>query len=87
MAPPFCYEKHMHFLDTTEFNATNPIYINMVRHPIKRVISWYYYVRSAKYLRMAGLRDDQKPRLKDMKISYEECVLKKKKECNYSTGN
>ena len=77
----------MNFLDTTEFNATNPIYINMVRHPIKRVISWYYYVRSARYLSNEGLRDDQRPSLNEMKITYEECVLRKNKECYYPTGN
>ena len=77
----------MHFLDTTEFNAINPIYINMARHPIKRVLSWYYYVRSTKYLGAESITDDHKSRLKDMKITYEECVLKKKRECSYITGN
>ena len=84
LAPPFCYEKHVHFLDTTEFNATNPIYINMVRHPIKRVISWYYYVRSSRYLYAKS--DHWMPRLKQMKVTYEDCVLKKREECSYPIG-
>ena len=42
---PIAFMKHMNFLDFEEFNKTTPIYINMIRHPIDRVISWYYYIR------------------------------------------
>ena len=31
------------------FNISMPIYVNMVRDPIERVISWYYYVRAPWY--------------------------------------
>ena len=47
---PFSYVKHLNFLDTTEFNMTNPIYINIVRHPVDRILSWYYYIRAPWYL-------------------------------------
>jgi hypothetical protein len=46
---PFSYVKHMNFLNFEEFNQTNVIYINFVRHPIDRVISWYYYIRQGWY--------------------------------------
>ena len=42
---PFSLTKHTNFLDFEEFNRTNPIYINIVRNPVERVISWYYYIR------------------------------------------
>ena len=43
---PYSYVKHINFLDFTEFNMTQPIYINFVRDPVSRVISWYYYIRA-----------------------------------------
>ena len=27
------------------YDIEMPIYVNMVRDPVERVISWYYYVR------------------------------------------
>ena len=43
---PYSYVKHINFIDFTEFNMTQPIYINFVRDPVSRVISWYYYIRA-----------------------------------------
>ena len=47
---PFSYVKHLNFLNFEEFNITNPIWVNMVRHPVERVVSWFYYTRQAWYL-------------------------------------
>ena len=47
---PFSYVKHLNFLDTREFNLPLPIYINIVRHPVDRVQSWYYYHRAPAYI-------------------------------------
>ena len=82
---PFCYEKHMHFLDATEFNRTNPIYINMVRHPLDRILSWYYYARSPQYIYAEHSPTDI-PDLKMMKRTFEECVINKSNDCIYPIG-
>jgi len=37
------------FLISTRFDIPMPIYVNMVRDPVERVISWYYYVRAPWY--------------------------------------
>ena len=42
---PYSYVKHINFIDFTEFNLTQPIYVNFVRDPVDRIISWYYYTR------------------------------------------
>lgn len=31
------------------YNLPEPIYVNLVRDPVERVISWYYYVRAPWY--------------------------------------
>jgi len=47
--PPSVYVKHVCFVNFTQFNLDMPIYVNMVRDPVERVISWYYYVRAPWY--------------------------------------
>lgn len=41
------YIRHINWLDFDEFDLPKPIYINMVRDPVERVISWFYYVRGS----------------------------------------
>jgi hypothetical protein len=38
-----------HALTSLRFGLPMPIYVNMVRDPVERVISWYYYVRAPWY--------------------------------------
>lgn len=49
-AGPVAYYKHMHFINFEDYGRINPIYVNLVRDPVERVISWYYYIRSAAYM-------------------------------------
>jgi len=37
--------RHMTFFNFTAFHMNSPIYLSMIRHPIERVSSWFYYVR------------------------------------------
>jgi dermatan/chondrotin sulfate uronyl 2-O-sulfotransferase UST len=46
---PSLYVKHVCFTNFTKFGLPTPIYVNIVRDPIERVISWYYYVRAPWY--------------------------------------
>ena len=86
---PVTYTKHIHFLNFEEFNFTNPIYINMVRHPVERIISWYYYIRQAWYI----LNYDEVKQDHDLKswvnnpqmfkVPFEECWSKQLPECRF----
>ncbi len=44
------YYKHVRFINFEKFGERNPIYVNFVRHPVDRIISWFYYVRSTPYI-------------------------------------
>ena len=37
-------------LESKTFKYKRPIFVNMVREPINRVISWYYYIRAPWYI-------------------------------------
>lgn len=39
------YLRHITFMNFTEHGMQRPIFLSMVRHPIERVVSWYYYQR------------------------------------------
>ena len=89
---PYTYIKHINFLNFEEFNFTNPIYVNMVRHPVERVISWFYYIRQNTYLlehdktyNTTKLHNRAGPP-KYYKYTFDECVLEKHNECTYPIG-
>ena len=46
---PLAFVKHQNFLDFSEFGMTSPTYINFVRNPVERIISWFYYIRAPWY--------------------------------------
>ena len=94
---PFCYEKHMNFLNTADFNTTNPIYINIVRHPIDRIVSWYYYARSLSYIVGVSGKLHHNfseteiiprllPDMKMMKTTFEKCATDNDRVCTYPIG-
>ena len=87
---PVTYTKHINFLNFEEFGYTNPIYINMVRHPIERIVSWYYYIRQAWYI-LEWDEDKQEHKLNSRKFqnphmfktSFEDCWNDQLPECRY----
>lgn len=39
------YERHIHFVDFAKFGQPQPVYINLIRDPLQRMVSWYYFRR------------------------------------------
>nr|CAD7464524.1 unnamed protein product [Timema tahoe] len=65
-----------------------PIYVNLVRDPVERVISWYYYVRAPWYYveRKQAFPDIALPDPLWLKKDFETCVLRGDRECRYLEG-
>lgn len=70
------------------FNLPTPIYVNIVRDPIERVISWYYYVRAPWYYveRKQAFPDLPLPDPRWLRKDFETCVLRGDRECTYNEG-
>merc|ERR1719483_1625532 len=86
---PSVYVKHVCFTNFTKFDLDMPIYVNMVRDPVERVISWYYYVRAPWYFveRKRAFPDLQLPNPNWLRKDYETCVKRGDKECTYVDGD
>lgn len=70
---PLAYYRHFHFINFETINQTNPIYFNMVRHPIARLESWFYFVRQSTFANADG--SDGVP-LRRLKVTLDECIIK-----------
>ncbi|KAG5900428.1 hypothetical protein JTB14_029314 [Gonioctena quinquepunctata] len=86
--PPSVYIKHVCFTNISNFGLPEPIYINLVRDPVERVISWYYYIRAPWYYveRKIAFPDIPLPDPKWLKKDFEQCVLSGDRECRYMKG-
>jgi len=87
--PPSVYVKHVCFVNFTQFDLDMPIYVNMVRDPVERVISWYYYVRAPWYFveRKRAFPDLPLPNPNWLRKDYDTCVRRGDKECRYQDGD
>jgi hypothetical protein len=85
---PSVYVKHVCFVNFTQFDIPEPIYVNMVRDPVERVISWYYYVRAPWYFveRKRAFPDLPLPNPNWLRKDYETCVATDDPECRYIPG-
>ncbi|XP_070070562.1 heparan sulfate 2-O-sulfotransferase pipe isoform X7 [Drosophila takahashii] len=78
------YTKHVAFLDFDRLDEPWPIYINMVRDPIERLVSWFYYARAPWYLaeRREVFGDAVKmPSIEWLKKDFNRCIEEHDPEC------
>ncbi|XP_072176727.1 heparan sulfate 2-O-sulfotransferase 1-like [Diadema setosum] len=74
---PAFFHGHFAYIDFPSFGSTlNPLYVNMVRSPLERFVSYYYFLRHG---------DDLRPSLSRHRSrnneTLDECVLKKGYYC------
>lgn len=80
---------HINFLNFSSFGKGTPIYMNLVRDPIDRLISAHYYNRRADVLEKLK---ESRPWLGDtdqrwVSIDFNECVRSKFPDCRFEYGS
>ncbi|MCI4395824.1 hypothetical protein PGIGA_G00196470 [Pangasianodon gigas] len=80
---PFLYTRHVHFLNFTRFRMEQPVYINIIRDPINRFLSNYFFRRFGDWrgeqnhlIRTPRMKDDE--RYLDINV----CILENLPECS-----
>lgn len=84
--PGTVYIEHTSWIDFNENNLPKPIFINLVRDPVERMISWYYYIRNS-YLNAVYYRRNPNAPIKPtawFKKSFNDCVRTGDPECQYT---
>ena len=70
---PWIYIRHMYFLD---FNTSSTVYyVNLIRDPVQRLVSWFYYIRQKYRIERYGNPPDERT------LTFNECVQKNYSEC------
>ncbi|EDW76758.2 uncharacterized protein Dwil_GK19598, partial [Drosophila willistoni] len=83
--PGSIFIEHGNWLDFPGFKLPKPIYINLVRDPVDRVISWYYYIRGG-YRNAIFYRRFRDHPIKPeafFKKNFNDCVRTGDPECQY----
>ncbi|XP_070568986.1 uronyl 2-sulfotransferase-like [Ptychodera flava] len=75
---PFIFERHFHYIDFEKFGAIQPIYINIIRDPISRFTSQYYYKRFGDEVIDKVYKGPEEY----LNMTINECVLSNNKECS-----
>ncbi|XP_052843957.1 heparan sulfate 2-O-sulfotransferase pipe isoform X1 [Drosophila gunungcola] len=85
---PHIYSQHIAYINFTRFHLPKPIYINLIRDPIDRIISWHYYIRAPWYYRdmQAKLGDKAPPMPSDefLNLDLDTCVRNHDPHCTFN---
>ncbi|XP_077981927.1 uronyl 2-sulfotransferase-like [Glandiceps talaboti] len=73
---PATFYKQTYFIDFKRFGEHNPTYINVIRQPLSRLVSYYYFVRYGD-----DKNDKKHYQGDDFNQTFDECVLQGNEKC------
>ncbi|XP_030831588.1 uronyl 2-sulfotransferase [Strongylocentrotus purpuratus] len=72
---PNIFQRHIHFIDYSRHQMPQPLYINIIRDPLDRMVSQYYYSRFGDERSTGHIKG------KYQYQTFDECVLSGSEEC------
>lgn len=81
---PSSYDRHVYFLNFEKFGCSNPTYVNMIREPVERIASSFYYSRAVAARRRNATRCKALGVLQEQ--TFEECVQRGGDGCSFVEG-
>ena len=82
--------RHYNFVDFEEYGGIfTPTYINVVRNPVDKIVSWFYYWRAAWNVveRKMAYPNEPLPDPEFLRKDFDSCVLSGDPECQYVPGS
>ncbi|XP_069091284.1 uronyl 2-sulfotransferase [Pleurodeles waltl] len=80
---PYLFTRHVHFLNFSRFGAEQPVYINIIRDPVNRFLSNYFFRRFGDWrgeqnhmIRTPGMKEEERY------LDINECILGNHAECS-----
>uniref|UniRef100_A0A1B6DBH8 Sulfotransferase domain-containing protein n=1 Tax=Clastoptera arizonana TaxID=38151 RepID=A0A1B6DBH8_9HEMI len=85
---PLTFDRHVYFVNFTSFGRQSPTFLNLVRDPIDKATSRFYYSRVTPNPLNPDLHGIPLLRKKflDRTKSFEQCVKSEDPECSFETG-
>ncbi|XP_072035446.1 uronyl 2-sulfotransferase-like [Amphiura filiformis] len=79
---PFLVQRHLYYVDFTYYGAKPPVYINIIRDPLARMVSQYYFRRFGDGKIINGTHKDRYSGPEEERNqTFDDCVLRSKWEC------
>ncbi|XP_006089307.2 uronyl 2-sulfotransferase [Myotis lucifugus] len=80
---PYLFTRHVHFLNFSRFGGDQPVYINIIRDPVNRFLSNYFFRRFGDWrgeqnhmIRTPSMRQEERY------LDINECILENYPECS-----